>query len=110
MNNQALEFLKNTFTSNTTPSFSNNPDGIDELIVERRAFLNFIKEQERTFMCTFQDRSSHLNNRHQKNKEYLNGSDINSTMNGDSERSGRPSPLFVAVRVFFLKFDKTSYK
>ena len=100
MNNQVVEFLKNTFTSNIVPTFSNNQDGIDDIIIQRRDFLNFIKEQETTFMCKFIDKSSHLGNRRQKNADYLNGSETTNTVIETTDRSGRPSPLFVAVGVF----------
>jgi hypothetical protein len=93
--NQAIAFLNNTFTSSSHPQFSNNPDKIDEVFIDRRMFLDFIKEQETTFMCTFSDRSSRTNNRRAKNLEYLSAAQI--TVPPRPEFTGRPSPLFAAV-------------
>jgi hypothetical protein len=95
MNNQAIEFLQNTFTSGHAPQFSNNPDKIDVFSIHRGSFLNFIKEQESAFMCNLIDMSSRTNNRRGKNEEYLASSQV--VVSPRSEIAGRPSPLFSAV-------------
>jgi hypothetical protein len=97
MNNQAIQFLKTTFTSNSAPEFSNNPTKIDKFSVGRREFLNFVKNQEDTFLCSFVDISSRTNNRRAKNEEYLNATEV--VVPARSENIRRLSPLFTAVDV-----------
>jgi hypothetical protein len=97
MNTQAIEFLRNTFTSNTAPTYSNNPDGIDVFTVPRKDFKKFIKDEEVKFMCSFKNMSSRTNNRSAKNEEYLSRDNVDFFTRSTGDRAGRPSPLFAAV-------------
>jgi hypothetical protein len=51
--NSALDCLRNIFTSEVQPTFSDNPTGIDKITIHRTAFEKFIKDQNDMFFCTF---------------------------------------------------------
>jgi glucose-6-phosphate isomerase len=98
MNNQAIDYLKNTFTSTIQPVFSDNASGIDTFTLDRRNFLRFIEEQEKKFMCSFIDRTTQRNGRKEKNHYYLSANTVAIQARENNEHAGRPSLLFTAVR------------
>jgi effector-binding domain-containing protein len=98
MSNQVIDYLRTTFTSAAQPVFSSNASGIDTVVVERKQFINFVEEQEKTFMCSFIERTTQGNGRKEKNSNYLSAVKIPVQVRDVNSTGGRPSPLFIAVR------------
>ena len=96
----ALEFLKNTVTSNQAPEDS-EPETV-ELKIHRQAFKNWMKDEEAKYLCKFIDRTTSADNRRSKNAEYFeNGSteEPEAKRMRMMEQKGKPKALFSAVSI-----------
>ena len=66
----ALNFLKSTFTSNEVPQLSESNK--IELSIPKNSFRNWMREQEKTYLCKFINRTSSSDERKKRNEEYMN--------------------------------------
>lgn len=92
--NNAIEFLKNTFTRSEQVKYSDNPSGCDKIVIHKSEFYSFVAEQEKRFLCSFIKRTSGGRDRPKKNEAYLAGIQVEKRQ----RVSGRPPALFSEVK------------